>query len=124
MGNATGNAMGNAMDKVIAIDPNIQKVQSVITMAEPEKPEQQAGKYSDIIVLLEQIISDRTVPKNIRKAAEDSKTILQGTDGEEVKISTAIGILDEITNDPNMPMYTRTQIWNAVSMLEQKRREL
>jgi len=64
------------------------------------------------------------VPKNIRKAAEDSKASLQGTDADEVKISTAISILDEITNDPNMPMYTRTQIWNAVSMLEQRRREL
>ena len=73
--------------------------------------------------LLEQIINDRTVPKNIRKAAEDSKTALVSTGQPEVKISTAIHILDEIINDPNMPMYTRTQIWNVVSMLEEKRRE-
>lgn len=74
--------------------------------------------------MLDRIINDRTVPKNIRKAAEDSKTILSSTDSPEVNISTAIHILDEIINDPNMPMYTRTQIWNAVSMLEEKRREL
>ncbi|HKZ45204.1 MAG TPA: UPF0147 family protein [archaeon] len=74
--------------------------------------------------LLDRIINDRTVPKNIRKAAEDSKTILNGADSPEVKISTAIHILDEIINDPNMPMYTRTQIWNAVSILEEERREL
>jgi hypothetical protein len=42
----------------------------------------------------------------------------------EVRISTAIHILDEIINDPNMPMYTRTQIWNVVSMLEQERSKL
>ena len=74
--------------------------------------------------LLDRIMNDRTVPKNIRKAAEDSKAILNGTDSPEVKISTAIHILDEIINDPNMPMYTRTQIWNVVSMLEEKRRGL
>lgn len=74
--------------------------------------------------LLEQIINDRTVPKNIRKAAEDSKASLDSTQTEQVKISTAIHILDEITNDPNMPTYTRTQIWNVVSMLEQARRQL
>lgn len=74
--------------------------------------------------LLERIINDRTVPKNIRKAAEDSKTVLSSTDSPEVRISTAIHILDEIINDPNMPMYTRTQIWNTVSILEEKRREL
>jgi uncharacterized protein (UPF0147 family) len=33
-------------------------------------------------------------------------------------------MLDEITNDPNMPMYARTKIWNVVSLLEEKRREL
>lgn len=74
--------------------------------------------------LLDRIINDRTVPKNIRKAAEDSKNVLSSSNAPEVKISTAIHILDEIINDPNMPMYTRTQIWNTVSILEEKRREL
>ena len=74
--------------------------------------------------LLDTIINDRTVPKNIRKAAEDSKSTLTSSQAEQVRISTAIHILDEITNDPNMPVYTRTQIWNVVSMLEQARREL
>ncbi|MEM5834573.1 MAG: UPF0147 family protein [Candidatus Aenigmatarchaeota archaeon] len=76
------------------------------------------------IALLEKIINDRTVPKNIRKAAEDSKNALKSNDAPEVKISTAISILDEIINDPNMPMYTRTQIWNIVSLLEGARRNL
>lgn len=75
-----------------------------------------------VISLLEQILNDRTVPKNIRKAAEDSKNVLNTNDGDEVRISTAIHILDEIINDPNMPMYTRTKIWNAVSILEEMRR--
>lgn len=82
-------------------------------------------EFGPIIKLLEEIINDRTVPKNIKKAAEDSKTILN-TESEtlEMKISTAIYTLDEIINDPNMPMYARTKIWNVVSMLEQARREL
>jgi hypothetical protein len=107
----------------IDLDPNITSV--VTSMAEEQDKDQIKNQtYDEIVVLLDQIMNDRTVPKNIRKAAEDSKAILQGTDSAEVKISTAISILDEITNDPNMPMYTRTQIWNAVSMLEQKRREI
>lgn len=76
-----------------------------------------------IVELLEQIANDRTVPKNIRAAVEESRTALTGEgDDVKVKISTAIGYLDDIINDPNMPMYTRTQIWNVVSMLEQMRR--
>ena len=104
------------MSKVVAIDPNANT--NVINMAEKQQT------YDEIIILLDQIINDRTVPKNIRKAAEDSKAVLSGTESAEVKISTTISILDEITNDPNMPMYTRTLIWNTVSMLEQRRREL
>jgi len=74
--------------------------------------------------MLEQILNDRTVPRNIRAAAEQSKAVLDGTSAIELKISTAVNTLDEIINDPNMPMYTRTQIWNIVSMLEQIRRTL
>jgi hypothetical protein len=80
--------------------------------------------FAPVLTLLETIINDRTVPKNIRKAAEDSKTVINGSGTLELKISTTIHTLDEITNDPNMPVYTRTQIWNVVSMLEQSRREL
>jgi uncharacterized protein (UPF0147 family) len=82
-------------------------------------------ELKQVVTILEQIINDRTVPKNIRKAVEDSKTALNNDkDPLELRISTAIHILDEIINDPNMPMYTRTQIWNAVSLLEEKRRNI
>lgn len=78
--------------------------------------------FSRVIALLDQIINDRTVPRNIRAAAENSKNALNSNDPEELRISTAISLLDEIINDPNMPIYARTKIWNAVSMLEQLRR--
>jgi hypothetical protein len=81
-------------------------------------------EFKQVFTLLDQIMNDRTVPKNIRAAAEQSKNVLSSKDSAEVRISTAINILDEIINDPNMPVYTRTQIWNVVSMLEEKRRGL
>jgi uncharacterized protein (UPF0147 family) len=80
---------------------------------------------TQIVGMLDQIIADRSVPKNIRKVAEDSKAVLTNDkQSDELKISTAIHNLDEITNDPNMPLYTRTLIWNVVSMLEQIRRDM
>lgn len=75
-----------------------------------------------IVEILGQIIEDRTVPRNIREVVERSSTALGGKGSRELKISTAVSLLDEIINDPNMPMYTRTQIWNIVSMLEQARK--
>lgn len=81
-------------------------------------------EFDPVLKLLEEVVSDRTVPKNIRGAAESSKNVLNSNDSLELKISTAIHTLDEIINDPNMPMYARTKIWNIVSMLEQARVEL
>lgn len=82
------------------------------------------GQLDPVMRILDEIIADRTVPKNIRAAAEESKNTLNDGETMELRISTAIHILDEITNDPNMPLYARTKIWNVVSVLEQKRREL
>jgi len=81
-------------------------------------------EFDPVLKLLEEVFNDRTVPKNIRSAAENSKNVLNSNDSLELKISTAIHTLDDIINDPNMPMYARTKIWNIVSMLEQTRREL
>ena len=75
-------------------------------------------ELKQVAEMLGQIVNDRSVPKNIRSAAELAMSAL-GSDGQkELKISTAVHTLDEIINDPNMPMYTRTQIWNIVSILE------
>jgi len=79
-----------------------------------------------IIKLLIAIIEDRTVPRNIRAAAEEAKKeLIEKTDNNwDIRLSSAISLLDEIINDPNMPIYTRTQIWNVVSMLEAVKRDL
>jgi uncharacterized protein (UPF0147 family) len=71
--------------------------------------------------MLQEIVNDRTVPRNIRSAAESAIGSLNSKGSNELKVSTAVQTLDEIINDPNMPMYTRTQIWNVVSILEQLR---
>ena len=72
-----------------------------------------------IIQALCQIKDDRTVPKNIRSSCEECVNDLQnGQDDISVRLSTCISTLDEVSNDPNIPSYTRTQIWNIVSMLE------
>ena len=75
--------------------------------------------FESIIQLIEQIATDRTVPRNIRAKCEESIEILKKEDeGTDIKINTVISIMDEVSNDPNIPMYTRTQIWNIVSALE------
>ncbi len=74
--------------------------------------------FEQIIPLLRQIAEDRTVPRNIRTRCEESIRVLEDSQDKAVKINTVISSLDEVTNDPNIPMYTRTVVWNIVSLLE------
>lgn len=71
------------------------------------------------VEVLERIMSDDGVPRNIRRSAENVKSILMDEKvSEAIKAASAISILDEISNDPNIPLHTRTLIWNVASQLE------
>jgi len=71
------------------------------------------------VEVLERIMSDDAVPRNIRRSAENVKAILLDVNiNDAVKAASAISILDEISNDPNIPLHTRTLIWNVASQLE------
>ena len=68
--------------------------------------------------ILSQIINDNSVPRNIRKAAEDSTNLLAKDEEPTIKASTVISILDDISNDPNIPIHARILVWNILSELE------
>lgn len=75
-------------------------------------------EMDEINKMLDEINDDRTVPRNIRNLIQEAKDHLNGKQELPVRINSAISILDEVSNDSNIPIYTRTQIWNMVSMLE------
>jgi len=69
--------------------------------------------------MLDEIQEDRTVPRNVRTMIEEAKSSLNDERQDmAVRINAAISILDEVSNDQNIPTYTRTHVWNIVSILE------
>ena len=83
-----------------------------------------SDKLKQAIDVLLQISEDRTVPRNIRERAIESKEELEKTAEDlTVRVDKALQFLDEISEDPNMPVYTRTQIWGLVTLLESVLRE-
>ena len=72
-----------------------------------------------IIDVLDQLADDTSVPRNIRRGANDAKDkLLKQDEALDVKAASAIFILDELANDPNIPLHGRTLIWNIISQLE------
>lgn len=77
------------------------------------------SKLKQVAEIMARVAEDTSVPRNIRRAANEAREILLKTgDDPVVKASSATMILDEISNDPNMPIHTRTTIWSALSVLE------
>ncbi|WP_457555867.1 UPF0147 family protein [Candidatus Pyrohabitans sp.] len=76
-------------------------------------------KVKQICEVLNQVIEDTSIPRNIRRAAEEAKnTLLNEKEDLGVRVSSAIYILEEISNDRNLPLHARTIIWNISSELE------
>ena len=67
---------------------------------------------------MDDIMDDTTVPRNIRKAIEDALQKISCDGNLDVNISTAIYLMQDISNDINMPAHTRTEIWQIISELE------
>ncbi len=71
------------------------------------------------IQVLDHIANDNSVPRNIRRSANEILVTLRNEDETLfLRTSSCIPILEDISNDPNIPLHTRTLIWNVASQLE------
>ena len=63
--------------------------------------------------------TNKPTPKTIKKSVTDLVTDLVKEEYSlSVRAANTISLLDDVTQDPNMPSYVRTQLWQAVSKLE------
>ena len=81
--------------------------------------EQNLGFLNNALSTMNQIATNPSTPKNIRKNIGD---LVEGLKSDEYPISVralnTISSLDDVTQDPNLPSYVRTSLWQAVSTLE------
>ena len=75
-------------------------------------------KVKEIVTLMEMVIEDTAVPKNIRKVVQEAREHLKSQEELTTRVSSAIYSLDGVDEDINMPMHARTQIWTILSALE------
>jgi uncharacterized protein (UPF0147 family) len=76
-------------------------------------------KLKQISKILEQLAEDTSVPRNIRRGAKESQELLlKSNEALDVRAASVIFKLDELANDPNIPLHGRTLIWNIISQLE------
>jgi uncharacterized protein len=80
---------------------------------------QNKESMKEAVETLNQIATTGSTPKTIKKAITD---LIKDLNNEEfslsVRAANTISLLDDLTQDPNLPSYVRTQLWQAVSKLE------
>lgn len=79
-------------------------------MAEPE--------IAAVIEALMELRNEGSVPKNVKSKIDETIKALKEEGAISIRVNKALHELEEISEDTNMQPYTRTQLWNVVSMLE------
>jgi uncharacterized protein (UPF0147 family) len=68
---------------------------------------------------LTQLADDALVPRNVRRGAQAAKDALSKPRAAlDMRIASAVYVLDDLANDPNLPTHGRTAIWSIISSLE------
>ena len=71
-----------------------------------------------IISAIQELGEDNCVPRNVKNKLDETRKVLEENEELPVRVNKALNVLDEIADDTNLQPYTRTQLWNVVSMLE------
>lgn len=78
----------------------------------------QVSEVDFVITSLNEIHADATVPRNVRAKIENIIKTLNDNTEVSIKVNKALNELDGLAGDVNLQSYTRTQVWNVMSLLE------
>lgn len=68
---------------------------------------------------IERVVDDDSVPQNVRDSLREALNHLRDTErGTSERAAGAMNVLNEASNDPNLPTHVRTMIWNVSGELE------
>ena len=72
----------------------------------------------EIIMLLKELEQDSGVSSNTKERISNSINTLNQDMDSSIKVSKVIHEMEEVSQNNNLESYTRTQLWNIVSLLE------
>jgi len=75
-------------------------------------------KLHPIVQSLRELESDQQLPKSLKLKIGTAIRTLEQNNELSMRVSRALNELEELTDDQNMQAYTRTQLFNIISMLE------
>ena len=86
----------------------------------PELTEKEEKAFEEVVALLEGIMNDRSVPRNIKRMAQRGIDAIDKNkeDTPGIVASNVMYTVGDLSQDPNCPFHTRTTIYRITSLLE------
>jgi len=85
----------------------------------PEFTEEILDTFSQVDYLLGGLISDRGVPRNIKRVAQKGiDELKRENDSPAVLASSVMYMITDLSQDANIPFHSRTTIYRIISLLE------
>ncbi|MBW3023206.1 UPF0147 family protein [Candidatus Woesearchaeota archaeon] len=75
-------------------------------------------QITEVVDNMKEIYEDNTIPKNVKLKLGVVIEILEENGDISMKISKAIHELEDLVEDKNLQAYSRTQLFNVISILE------
>jgi len=72
----------------------------------------------EILSMINFLLEDTTLPRNIKRVIQEAKNTLLSEQDFQTKVSSAIQMLVEVSEDVNMPSHIRTYVWDILMRLE------
>ncbi|MCI4352488.1 MAG: UPF0147 family protein [Thermoplasmata archaeon] len=89
------------------------------TAAEPSAIVGKTLQLERIAQSLVALSEDGSVPRNIRRGAQSARDeLLKAAVALDLRVASAVYVLDDLANDSNLPTHGRTAIWSIISNLE------
>jgi hypothetical protein len=99
--------------------PNAASAPPTLAVGSPLPGEVDRPGLSPILESLSQLAEDLSVPRNVRRGAQSAiDELAKPRVALDVRIASAVYVLDDLANDPNLPTHGRTAIWSIISSLE------
>ena len=101
--------------------PTVAPAPAAVGSAEPApgRSGHEPAGLQRVMESLTALADDALVPRNVRRGAQAAKDALtKPREALDMRVASAVYVLDDLANDPNLPTHGRTAIWSIISSLE------
>jgi|GEM_PF-3087906 len=72
----------------------------------------------DVLFVIDELLNDATIPKNVKNTLGSVKDNLSMGSSDVIKLTESIYLLQDISEDVNLPLNAKSDVWLLQSKIE------